>query len=137
MANNIAVLTSTENGANSLNDINNNFAFLNASTSSSSGASGTISLNLGTSNIQNFTFSGSSASDSVTFAISNAVVNQVFVVSVTQNSGGSGTVTWFSTVRWAGGSAPTLTTTASKRDTFGFICTGVNTYDGFIIGQNL
>lgn len=106
-------------------------------TATSTTASGTTTFNMATGNVQNFTFSGSSASDTVTFALSNVTTNQIFTVSVTQNSGGSGTVTWFSTVRWTGGTTPTLTTTASKRDTFGFICTGTNTYDGFVIGQNI
>lgn len=73
----------------------------------------------------------------ITIAVSNATVGQIFTVEITQDSGGSRTVTWFTTIRWAGGSAPTLTTTASKRDSFGFIVTGSGTYDGFIIGQNI
>jgi hypothetical protein len=73
----------------------------------------------------------------ITIALSNSSANQIFIVSITQDSGGSRTVTWFSTIRWAGGSAPTLTTTGSKRDTFGFIRTGSGTYDGFVIGQNI
>ena len=107
---------------------------------SASASTGTTTFDISQGGIQNFTFSGSTASDSVTFAISNPVPNQPFIVSVTQNSGGSGTVTWWSTIRWAGGSAPTLTTTASKRDTFGFIVqgtAGTGTYDGFIVGQNV
>lgn len=107
------------------------------STVATNAASGTNTFNMATGNVQNFTFSGSSASDSVTFALSNITTNQIFIISVTQNSGGSGTVTWFSTIKWVGGTVPTLTTTASKRDTFGFICTGSGTYDGFIIGQNI
>ena len=35
------------------------------------------------------------------------------------------------------GTAPTLTTTASKKDVFGFRVTGVNTYDGYVVGQNI
>ena len=106
-------------------------------TAASTGASGTTTFNLQNGNVQNFTFSGSSASDSVTFALSNVTTNQIFIVSVTQNSGGSGTVTFWSTIRWAGGAAPTLTTTASARDTFGFIATSTSTFDGFIIGLDL
>lgn len=102
-----------------------------------SAASGTVTFNLATGNVQNFTFSGTTGSDAVTLALSNPTTNQVFLISITQNSGGSGTVTWFSTIRWAGGTAPTLTTTASKRDTFGFICTGSGTYDGFVVRQNI
>jgi hypothetical protein len=96
-----------------------------------------VTLDLSTGSVQNFTFPGSTASDSVTLALANAVVNQVFLVSITQNSGGSGTITWFSTIRWAGGSPPTLTTTGGQRDTFGFICTGPGTFDGFVVGQNI
>lgn len=73
----------------------------------------------------------------ITIALSNDTNGQKFIVSILQDSGGSRTVTWFTTIRWAGGSAPTLTTTASKRDVFGFIRTGSGTYDGFVIGQNL
>lgn len=73
----------------------------------------------------------------ITLTTSNATVGQVFVVSITQDSVGSRTVTWFSTIRWADGLTTTLTTTANKRDTFGFICTGTNTFDGYIIGQNI
>ena len=73
----------------------------------------------------------------ITIAISNETVGQCFLIEITQDGTGSRTVTWFSTIKWAGGSAPTLTTTASKRDTFGFRVTGADTYDGFIVGQNV
>jgi len=72
----------------------------------------------------------------ITIALSDATVGMKFLVSILQDGGGSRTVTWFSTIRWAGG-APTLTTTGSKRDTFGFKVTGSGTYDGFIVGQNI
>lgn len=103
----------------------------------STGASGTITFDMSTGNIQNFTFSGSSASDSVTFALSNVAIGQVFIINITQNSGGSGTVSWFSTIRWTGGGVPTLTTTANKRDTLGFICTGSGTFDAYVVGQDI
>ena len=106
-------------------------------TVSSSASSGTNTFNVSNGNVQNFTFSGSSASDSVTFAITGAILNQIFLISITQNSGGSGTVTWFSTIRWTGGGAPTLTLTPNKRDVLGFICTGSGTFDGFVVGQNI
>ena len=73
----------------------------------------------------------------ITIALSNITVGQIILVEITQDGGGSRTVTWFSTIRWAGGSAPTLTTTASKRDVFGFICTGSGTYDGYVIAFNI
>ena len=71
-----------------------------------------------------------------TLAISNGTVGQKFIVSI-NNVTSQGALTWFSTIKWAGGSTPTLTGTNGKRDTFGFIMTGSNTYDGFIVGQNI
>lgn len=73
----------------------------------------------------------------ITIALSNPSNNQIFEVAITQDSVGSRTVTWFTTIRWVGGTPPTLTTTANKRDVFVFQRTGANTYDGFIAGQNL
>lgn len=69
--------------------------------------------------------------------VSNETNGQKFLVSILQDGTGSRTATWFETIRWAGGTAPTLTTTASKRDTLGFIVTGTDTYDGFVVGQNI
>lgn len=97
----------------------------------SSGATATLDLSL--SNQHYVTM----PAGNITIALSNDSVNQIFLVTITQDSGGSRTVTWFSTIRWAGGGAPTLTTTASKRDVFGFIRTGSGTYDGFVVGQNV
>ena len=71
------------------------------------------------------------------FAISNETAGQKFMIRILQDATGSRTVTWFSTIKWAGGSAPTLTTTANKADLVGFLVTGTDTYDGFVIGQNI
>ena len=73
----------------------------------------------------------------ITIALSNVTNAQKFTIAITQDGTGSRTVTWFATIKWVGGTVPTLTTTASKRDVFGFERTGVNTYDGYIIGQNI
>ncbi len=62
---------------------------------------------------------------------------QVFLIDLIQDSSGSRTVTWFTTIKWPAGTTPTLTTTANKKDSFSFKVTGVGTYDGFIVGQNL
>lgn len=50
----------------------------------------------------------------VTFA--NPVAGQVYRLIIKQDGTGSRTITTWPTIRWAGGSAPTLTTTASKAD---------------------
>jgi len=72
-----------------------------------------------------------------TLALSNSAAGKVFILRLLQDGTGSRTVTWFGTIKWAGGSAPTLTTTASKADTFGFICTSTDNYDAYIVGQNI
>jgi len=72
-----------------------------------------------------------------TLAVSNVSVGQIFIIELAQDSTGSRTVTWWSTIKWAGGTAPTLTTTANKKDVFGFRCTSSGNYDGYIIGQNI
>lgn len=80
---------------------------------------------------------GNASGTAITFTIANATNNQPFIISILQGGTTVSTIAaWFATIRWAGGTAPTLTATLNKRDTFGFIRTGANTYDGFIIGQN-
>ena len=72
-----------------------------------------------------------------TLALTNVGVGKVFIIRLKQDATGSRTVTWFSTLHWPGGSAPTLTTTASHWDVFAFMCTATGVYDGYIIGQDL
>jgi hypothetical protein len=73
------------------------------------------------------------------FHLANVTKGQKFVIRAEQDSGGGNAITWFSnnTVKWAGGSAPTVTTTAGKADVFGFIAVETGLFDGFVIGQNV
>ena len=96
-------------------------------------ASGTATLDLSKGNIHHITM----PAGNITIALSNGTAGQCFIVRILQDGSGSRTVTWFTTIKWAGGSAPTLTTTASKADTLGFEITGSSTYDGFVVGQNI
>jgi hypothetical protein len=72
-----------------------------------------------------------------TLQVSNAIPGMVFMITLKQDGTGSRTVTWWSGISWVDGTVPILTTTPNKADTFGFICTGTNTYYGYIVGQNL
>jgi len=56
-----------------------------------------------------------------------------FLLMLRTGAGGY-TVTW-TTVKWSGGTAPTLTATASKMDIFSFFSDGTNWY-GVVVGQN-
>lgn len=91
----------------------------------------TVTFNLLSGNKQRVTLGANS-----TLALSNVTVGQVFLLRLLSDGTGR-TVTWFSTIKWAGGSAPTQTATANKADVFGFICTSAGNYDGFVVGQNL
>ena len=92
----------------------------------------TITFDMNESNIHMVTLGGNRI-----LAVSNADAGKEFKLRLKQDSTGSRTVTWFDTIYWAGGSVPTLTTTANKADLFGFICTSGGAYDGYIIGQNI
>jgi prepilin-type N-terminal cleavage/methylation domain-containing protein len=50
------------------------------------------------------------------------------VLELIQDGSGNHTVTWPGNVKWSGGTAPTLTTTANKTDFIGFIYDGTNYY---------
>lgn len=81
------------------------------------------------------------AGHNITFTFSNPPANTLaygFTLKVTQDGTGSRTLTWPSTVRWAGGSAPDLTGTASSVDVFTFFThdAGSNYY-GFLAASNL
>ena len=94
---------------------------------------GTATLNLGAGDVHHITM----PAGNVTIALTGETAGQTFLVRILQDSVGSRTVTWFSTIKWAGGSAPTLTTTAAKADTLSFEVTGTATYDGFVTGLNI
>ena len=62
-------------------------------------------------------------------APTNLVDGAVYLLIVLQDSTGSRTLSWNSVFKWAGGTAPTLTTTASARDQFVFCSNGTNLYE--------
>lgn len=96
-------------------------------------AAGTATLDLSKGNLHFITM----PAGNITIALSNATIGQSFEIRILQDGTGSRTVTWFTTIKWAGGLAPTLTTTASKADSFGFQVTASVTYDACVIGQNI
>jgi hypothetical protein len=96
-----------------------------------------VTLDLSDSNVFSVTLAGNR-----TLSPSNQTVGQPFMVRLTQDVTGSRTVNWWDTIRWTGGNAPTLTTTPSSTDVFGFICTsddglGNYTYDGYYVSFDL
>ena len=87
----------------------------------------TVSLANGT--VQQLTLTGNA-----TITMPAATAGKSFVIMLKQDGTGGRTVTW-STVVWPGGTAPTITSTASKQDIFSFFADGTSWY-GATIGQN-
>ena len=87
----------------------------------------TIALTNGT--VQIITLTGNA-----TITMPTAVSGKSFIMFLKQDGTGSRTVTW-STVKWPGGTAPTITSTASKQDIYSFFSDGTNWY-GVTVGQN-
>lgn len=97
-------------------------------------AAGTATLDLTKGGVHHITM----PAGNITIAITGGVAGQFFYVRILQDGTGSRTVTWFVTIKWPGGTPPTLTTTASKIDSFGFeVTTAGSAYDGVVVAQNL
>ena len=87
----------------------------------------TLALTNGT--VQIITLTGNA-----TITMPTATSGKSFILMLKQDGTGSRTVTW-STVKWPSGTAPTITSTASKQDIFSFFADGTNWY-GVTVGQN-
>jgi len=87
----------------------------------------TIALTNGT--VQIITLTGNA-----TITMPTATSGKSFIMFLKQDGTGSRTVTW-STVKWAGGTNPTITATASRQDIYSFFADGTNWY-GVTVGQN-
>ena len=67
----------------------------------------------------------------------NPVGGQTIEIETIQDATGSRLVTWPSNVNWPAATAPTLTTTAAKRDRFAFRYNSTTaTWDGYTLGLN-
>jgi len=87
----------------------------------------TIALTNGT--VQIITLTGNA-----TITMPTAVSGKSFIMFLRQDVTGSRSVTW-STVNWPGGTAPTITSTASKQDIYSFFSDGTSWY-GVAVGAN-
>ena len=86
-----------------------------------SGTTQTLALTNGT--VQTVTMTGN-----CTFTMPTATAGKSFILIAVQDATGSRTAT-FTSVKWAGGTAPTLTTTATTgRDILTFVADGTNWY---------
>lgn len=70
-----------------------------------------------------------------TFTFPTATAGRSFILILKQDGTGSRTVTWAASVKWPAGTAPTITSTASKADKYIFTADGTN-WIGSNAGQN-
>ena len=70
-----------------------------------------------------------------TFTFPTATAGKSFTIILKQDATGSRTVTWPAAVKWPAGTAPTITSTASKSDKYIFTADGTN-WIGSNAGQN-
>lgn len=91
----------------------------------------TVTFDLSTSRRQLVTLGGNR-----TLVFSNDADGMAFTLRIRQDATGSRTVTWPSGILWAGGTVPTLTTTANKYDVFAIERISSGVYLGFQPSQN-
>jgi hypothetical protein len=80
-----------------------------------------LTVNFATGKMQSVTLAGNAA-----ITLSGGAAGQRYVLSVSQDATGTRVPTWGTTIRWQGGTAPTLTATASKTDLIALIYDGTN-----------
>jgi hypothetical protein len=88
-----------------------------------------ITLDLANGTVQIITLTGNA-----TITMPTATSGKSFIIMLKQDATGGRSVTW-STVKYPGGIAPTITATASRQDIFSFFADGTNWY-GTTIGLN-
>jgi len=94
-----------------------------------------VTFDLDESNIHTLTITADT-----TFAVSNTDIGQRFMIRVLQDGTGGHSGTWWSTIKWAGGTEPvqpTATNNANEAALYGFLCTSAANYDGFVIGTGI
>jgi len=96
----------------------------------SANSSTAITLALTNGTVQIITLTGNA-----TITMPAVVSGKSFTILLKQDVTGSRTVTWAATVQWPSGTAPTITSTASKMDKYVFISDGTYWY-GSNSGQN-
>jgi hypothetical protein len=105
------------------------------SVSSPTISSGTLTLNLETSNI--FTVSLNAAITTLTISNPPASGSGGSFTLIFTADGTARAVTWPSSIKWANGTAPTITSTSGKVDSFAFFTSdGGTNWQGYVGGQN-
>ena len=97
-----------------------NWGYLSGALQNATGSGGTLAISFAAGNIVNLTLT---ASTTLTFV---GHVVGTYIIQVTQGGTGSYTLTYPASVKWSGGTAPTLTTTVGKTDILTFYHDGTS-----------
>ena len=98
-------------------------------------SAGTLTLNLETSNI--FTVALNAAISTLTISNPPASGSGGSFTLIFTADGTPRSVTWPASIKWAGGTAPTITSTSGKADSFAFFTSdGGTNWQGYVGGQN-
>lgn len=97
-----------------------NWGYTGGALQNAAGNSGTLNISFADGNIVNLTLNANT-----TLAFSNSVIG-TYIIQVTQGATGANTLTYPASVKWSGGTAPTLTTTVGKTDILTFYHDGTS-----------
>lgn len=110
----------TLNGSGGNASINRVFSFKRTASTNS----GSVSLDMKLGNVYEVTLSGNITS----LTLTTPQAGTYYTIAFIQDATGSRTVTWPSTMKFAGGTTPTLTPTAGAKDVLTFYSDGTNLY---------
>ena len=113
------ILFNTDNKGVAYRD-GTNWGYLSGAKQTATGSGGTLAISFASGNIVDLTLTGSTT---LTFA---GHVVGTYIIQVTQGGTGSYTLTYPASVKWSGGTAPTLTTTVGKTDILTFYHDGTS-----------
>ena len=99
-----------------------NWGYLSGAPQTVAASGGTVNVSFASGNIIDMTLTAST-----TLTLSAHVVG-TYIFELTQGGSGSYTITWPASVKWSGGTAPTLTTTVGKTDIVTLFHDGTNFY---------
>lgn len=99
-------------------------------------STGQLTLDLSLGNIFNVSLNGNITTMTITNIPSSSFAGNFTLIFTAD--GTARVVTWTASIKWPSGTAPTLTSTNAKKDTFAFVTLdgGTNWY-GFVGGQNI
>lgn len=86
-------------------------------------------------NWTNGNFQESTLTNNCTFTFITPAGPTTLILKLIQDATGSRTVTFPTTVKWSGGTAPTLTTTPNSEDLISFYFDGTNYYGGILLNM--